>query len=144
MGFPGYLHLLVGQVDSCQPQGILSRHLQGPCARIQRCRIERYKDNLGDRIPTAGALARDCRPRAPSKKDALANEATLLGRYWQQRRERDDRFHALQEEALLLARLQSDREEDDVALPPNWQLTEELSPYTRGASRHETSARSGR
>lgn len=89
----------------------------------------RLKQFAGAHAIRKGQVQRDCRPRAPSRR-YLANEATLFGRYWQQRRERDDRFHALQEEALLLARLQSDREEDGVALPPNWQPTEALSPYT--------------
>ncbi|KAL8377085.1 hypothetical protein RB595_007971 [Gaeumannomyces hyphopodioides] len=61
---------------------------------------------------------------------ALKSEATLFKRYWQQRRERDDRFHQLQEEALVLARLQSSRPEEDVALPSDWQPAEALPPYT--------------
>ncbi|KAL8325265.1 hypothetical protein RB597_008501 [Gaeumannomyces tritici] len=61
---------------------------------------------------------------------ALHNEVELIRKYWQQRRDRDDRFHALHEEALLLARKQSSRQEDDVSLPPDWQPAEILSPYT--------------
>ncbi|KAL8303038.1 hypothetical protein RB600_006766 [Gaeumannomyces tritici] len=98
--------------------------------------LKEYKQQEGDRLRQLKARLRLQRVRRQEiaglvrpQETALRNEAELLNRYWQQRREREDRFLALQEEALRLARLQSGRAED-VFLPPDWQPTEALSPYT--------------
>ncbi|KAL8332644.1 hypothetical protein RB593_002752 [Gaeumannomyces tritici] len=105
--------------------------------KILRLWLREYKRQETDRLRQLRARMRLQRAKRKEITDlvvpqetALKNEATLLSKYWQQRRERDDRFHALQEEALILARLQSGRAEEDVFLPPDWQPAEELSPYT--------------
>ncbi|KAL8288211.1 hypothetical protein RB597_000566 [Gaeumannomyces tritici] len=94
----------------------------------KRAEIKRLKQKRAG-MRADGARRKDITNECRTLELGLKNESFLIAKYWQQRRERHNRYHELYQVALADARAQSVRP-NDVSLPPNWQPAELLEPYT--------------